>query len=203
MVRIFRRLGCLGSLVFAFLFVVAFTALLAPWSFHMGGRLTPTTAWHGVGRLRDSTGQEYGLYASFFPDIRHGYGSRNGPATPVPRYGLRGSARVCTREGLTIPFDLHGGIVGLWLDADGKQMSLNLSEQSKERLKRHFSLYGSFQGSELVLDDHKSMFVYLQSDGKLTPTRYSTSPVPEKHANVTLAWGDASDFENVCRQLRR
>jgi hypothetical protein len=198
-----RRLGCLGSLVFAFVFVVAFTAVMAPWAFHIGGRWTPTTQWHGIGRLRDSTGREYGLFASFFPDLRRSAGSRAGPSMPMPRFSLRGKALVCTEHGLRLPFDLRGDIYGAWRDAEGKLIAFNLREPANTKPKRHFDLYGSFLGPELAMDDHKSMFMYLQPDGKLTPTRSYTSPVPEKHATVTLQWGNERDFDRLCGELGR
>jgi hypothetical protein len=199
-----RRLGCIGSLVFAFLFVVAFTAVMAPWAFHMGGRWTPTTEWHGIGRLRDSTGQEYGFYAAFFPDIgRRGRSVPVGRPMPWPHYSLRGSALVCTEQGLRIPFDLRGGIFGVYLHADDKPIHLNLTEKTNNNPRRHFTLSGSFSGPELAMDDQKSMFMYLQPDGKLTPTRSYTSPVPEKHATVTLQWGNETDFDRLCGELRR
>ena len=65
-----------------------------------------------------------------------------------------------------------------------------------------FDLSGSFSGPELAMDDQKSIFMYLQPDGKLTPTRSYTSPVPEKHATVTLQWGSEADFDRLCGELR-
>jgi hypothetical protein len=201
-----RRLGCIGSLVFVFAIVLAVYALMVPWSFHIGGRWTPTTSWQGVGRLRDSAGQQYGLRLSFFPDISHrGRGGtvHVGPRMPMPRSPLRGKALVCTAGGMRIPFDVGGDMYGAWLNSDGKLVHLNLGEKTNDKPKRHFSLYGSFHGPELPLDDHKSMFMYLQPDGKLTPTRSYTSPVPEKHATVTLEWGTDADFDRLCGELRR
>jgi hypothetical protein len=198
------RLGCIGSLVFALLLTVAVIALIAPWSFHIGGRWTPITMWQGVGRLRDSSGQVYGLSLSFFPDIqyrRRGGGVHVGPAFPTPRTSVRGKAMVCTSQGLRIPFDVRGDMYGAWVNAEGKLLSLGLAEHSNDKPKRRFSLHGSFQGPELAMDDHKSMFMYLLPDGKLTPARSYTSPVPEKHATVTLQWGNETDFDRLCREL--
>jgi hypothetical protein len=200
-----RKLGCLGSLVFCVLIVLALYALIVPWSFHIGGRWTPLTSWQGVGRLRDSSGQQYGLQLSFFPEISRGRGSgvHVGPAMPTPRSDLRGKARVCTAGGLRIPFDVRGDMYGAWLHSEGKLLRLNLGEKTNDKPKRHFTLSGSFHGPELPLDDDKSMFMYLQPDGKLTPTRSYTSPVPEKHATVTLQWGNDTDFDRLCSDLRR
>jgi hypothetical protein len=198
-----RRLGCMGSLVFCVVIVLAMAALTAPWSFHVGGRWTPTTAWYGVGMLRDSSGQQYGIFLSFFPNLgRRGRGVITGPAMPTPQTSLRGKALVCTQQGLRIPFNLRGDVYGAWLSAEGKLIRLNLSEPAKQKPRRHFDLSGSFSGPELAMDDQKSIFMYLRPDGKLTPTRSYTSPVPEKHATVTLQWGSEADFDRLCGELR-
>src|SRR5690349_17340233 len=129
MVRPIRRLGCLGGLIFLLLFGVAFTALMVPFAFHWGNRSTLMTEWQGVGRLRDSSGEVYGLHLSFFPYLRRvGRGPHVGPVRPWPRYDLRGTARVCTQQGMRIPFDVRGDIFGAWLDADGKLIELDLRE---------------------------------------------------------------------------
>lgn len=203
MLRPLRRLGCLGSLIFAFVLVLGVTALLAPWAFHIGGRWTPTTNWQGVGRLVDSAGQSYGLYTSFSPDFRDRRGIHVSPGRPTPQFSLRGKASVCTPSGMRIRFDLRGDIFGAWRDVDGKLIVLNLAEPGNARPRRHFTLYGSFDGPALSMDDHKTMFMYLLSDGNLTPARSYTAPVPEKHARVTLEWGTEADYDRLCRDLSR
>jgi hypothetical protein len=177
--------------------MAAVYALLAPWSFRIGGRWTPG-AWWGVGRLRDSTGAQYGLYVYFYPAFR---GASRIGHDPFPRTGLRGRAAVCTAGGRQYAFDLRGQISGAWLDADGKQVSLSLSEPRALTIRRHFSLFGVWQGPNLVLDDHKSMIMYFRPDGTLTPAPSYTSPLPDKHANVTLSWGSQSDFESLCASI--
>jgi hypothetical protein len=171
MVRIIPRLGCIGSFIFAVVLLLACMAVLAPRAFHMGGHWTPNMTWQGIGTMRDSTGRQYGLYASFYPYMRYGRRSSMihvGPATPTPRYPLRGQASLCTQQGIRIPFDVGGDIYGVWLDAESKQIDLSLSERTDGKRKRRFSVHGSFQGPSLPMDDHKSMFMYLP-DGKLTP----------------------------------
>lgn len=181
--------------------MVAVPALIAPWAFHVGNRWTPVMVWQGVGKLQDSTGKQYGLYLSFSPDLHRGRGVHTGPAHPTPRVSLRGTSLVCTSQGLRIPFVLRGDIYGAWLNAEGKEIAFTLREQTNEKQKRHFSLSGSFQGSDLEMDDDKSMFMYLQPDGRLTPARSYTSPVPEKHAKVNLHWGTEDDFSSLCQSL--
>jgi hypothetical protein len=195
------KLGCLGGLMFVIGIVLALYVLLAPWAFHIGGRWTPTTAWYGVGTMRDSTGARYGLYLSFYPDIETGRRANNaitGLAHPTPRTRLRGDAKVCTGQGSTFAFDVRGDMYGAWLDAEGHEMALGLTEPGTQRPRRHFQLVGAFHGADLAMDDDKSMFMYFLHDGTLTPARSYTSPVPEKHATVTLKWGTKADFDALC-----
>ncbi len=193
------RIGCLGSTGLVVVVAVAVTLLLAPWSFHVGDRWTPNGIWRGAGRLRESTGAQYGLFLSFYADLHHrGSRSFGGPAL---RNGLRGNAQVCTAAGAKYRFDVRGGIAGAWLHTEGGQMTLDLREPPGPKLRRTFSLYGAWSGGELPLDDHKSMFRNFRPDGTLTPSGSYTSPVPERHATVTLASGNQSDFDSLCASL--
>lgn len=198
-----RRLGCFGGLVVGLGVVLAVYALLAPWAFHIGGRWTWSTTWSGVGELRDSHGARYGLYVYFYPEMRRGRGGgmHYGPAHPTPDTWLRGTATVCTAQGAKFPFKLSGDVYGAWRDVEGNEIVFDLREQTKEKTARHFQLVGAFHGSDLTMDDRKSMFMYFLPDGKLTPARSYTSPVPEKYARVTLQWGSTSDFDQLCAGL--
>ena len=193
------RLGCISGLVFCLLIVAATFAIIAPWSFHIGGRMTPLLIWQGVGRLQDSTGATYGLYAMFYPSPR----STSKLGGPSYHMGIRGSAKVCTAAGAVFSFRLGGGLRGGWLDTNGSRMNFYLDEWPRTKPRRHFELIGNWDGPVLPLDDQKSMFMYFLPDGSLTPARSYTSPVPEKHAKVTLAWGSTGDFEKLCGELRR
>jgi hypothetical protein len=199
MVRL-PRLGCFGSLVFTVAILLGVYAIVAPWAFHIGGRLTPGI-WWGVGRIRDSYGAQYGLYAYFSPYLRGG-ATRLGKM-PWPRYSLRGSAWACTAAGAKYQFDLSGDIFGAWLDTDGKDVQIYLRERGRPKPTRRFSLYGRWNGQDLVLDDHKTMFMNFRPGGTLTPTGSYTSPVPERHATVTLSWGNYGEFESLCAGLAR
>ena len=174
------RFGCLGLLVLLVGLGVGITALLTPWAFRIGGRWT-LGYWTGVGRIRDSAGAEYGLYVYFYPWARST--SRLGKQ-PWPRSGLRGDASVCTAYGTSYKLNLSGGIYGAYLDTDGKTQTFYLVEPRGPKIRRQFSLYGTWQGPNLIMDDHKTMFMYIRPDGSFTPTGQYTSPVPEKHATV-------------------
>jgi hypothetical protein len=116
---------------------------------------------------------------------------------------LRGKARVCTAAGVEFPFSLSGEMDGAWLRTDGAETHLIFAEPKSSGIRRHFSLHGVWNGPNLPVDDHKSMFMYFLQDGTLTPSRSYTSPVPEKHATATLSWGGERDFESVCQALHR
>ena len=168
----------MGSLIFGVFITLAVYALVVPWSFHIGGR----------------------LYIYFYPYLRATtrlLGHKAWPAT-----GLRGRASVCTKAGEVYRFRLSGDIYGAWLNSDGMEVGFSLMEPRGPKLRRAFDLYGVWHGPELVLDDHKTMFMNIRPDGTLTPTGQYTSPVPEKHAHVTLTWGSYSAFASPCRSLR-
>jgi len=192
------RLGCMGSLVFALAVATGVTALLTPWAFHIGGQWT-LGYWTGVGRIRDSAGAEYGLYVYFLPWAR----GTSRLSHRFPHIGLRGDASVCTAYGTTYPLKLSGEIYGAYLNTDGADQMFYLDERGNQRPYRHFRLFGTWRGPNLVMDDHKTMFMYIQPDGRFTPTRSYTSPVPEKHATVTLTAGGRGDFQALCAGLQR
>lgn len=187
-------LGCLGSVIIVPLFAYI---LAAPVSFHLGGHWTPIARWTGVGRLRDSAGVSYGLYVRFTAvptlDVRN-------EATTCCE--LTGEAQVCTRSGTKYQFSVSGAMSKAWLRTDGAEVTLNFGERGHPKLPRVFQLSGVWRGPSLVLDDQKSMFIHFLPGGNLTPSPTYSSPVPERHARVTVSWGDLSDFESLCASIR-
>lgn len=186
-------LGCLGSVIVVpvFAFVLA-----APAAFHQGGRWTPLGRWHGVGRLRDSAGKQYGMYLQFesYPDLDF----RNEATSCCT---MSGYAEMCTASGARYRFDINGRLSGAWLRTDGHRVELALSESGHPKMARQFQLSGVWRGSELVLDDDKSMFVHFLPGGNLPPNAFTTGPVPEKHAKVTVSWGELGDLEPICASI--
>lgn len=187
--------GCLGSLLAT---VVAYV-LFVPFSFRLGDHWTPLGRWEAVGKLRDSAGFDYGLYTQFGPNVDIDYRT---DSFVSPCCNLTGKAQVCTAGGARFRFDMDGRISGAWLHTDGSKVSMRLTEPGHPKLPRHFELMGDWRGPNLVLDDQKSMFMNFLAGGNLTPARSYASPVPERHAQVTLASGNLSDFERMCANLR-
>ena len=162
-----------------------------------GGRWTPLGRWHGVGQLRDSEGARYGMYLQFesYPNMDF----RNQATTCC---SMSGYAQVCTARGASYRFYVNGTLSGAWLRADLAKVSLGLSESEHPKLPRTFQLSGVWRGPNLVLDDQKSMFVDFLPGGNLTPNPISSAPVPERHAKVTVSWGDRGDLEPTCESIR-
>lgn len=150
--------GCLSSLGFVILLVVALLLLLNPWSLHMGRRWTPALTWHGVGQLHSSTGASYGLFVELYPHLEH---SRRGPSS---RKNVEGRAKICTPQGQVYALSVDG-YLDAWLDADRKPLTLYLRSLKDAKPKLRADFHGSWQGEELVLDDKGSLAMSFAADG--------------------------------------
>jgi len=188
--RPWRRLGCFGVLVFGFVLVLALTAVLAPWAFHIGGEFTPGF-WSALGVLRTDAGDEYPLYITLLPDFRsmsrlHLNGQR-------PISGLRGMAWLCSAQGVTQRLDLTGDMYGAFFATDGNQMGFRLLDaRSYFRInpqhQRYFDLYGRWHGPALEMQDNGGW-------------EQSFHPAPhdsKARARITFTSGSYADFKNSC-----
>ena len=187
--RPWQRLGCFGALVFALVLVLALTALLAPWAYHIGGRWTPGM-WWGFGKLRTTQGDEYPLYVSFFPNFRSMSHLRlNGQR---PTSGLQGTGWLCSAQGVTQRLDLTGDVYGSYLNTDGNQTAFRLLDARHFTInaqnRRYVDLLGRWHGAELVMQDNGSWDRNFQPGPK----------DPKERAAVTFTWGSYSDFKNLC-----
>jgi hypothetical protein len=188
--RPWQRLGCFGALVFGLVLVLALTALLAPWAYHIGGRWTPAM-WWGFGKLRTTAGDEYPLFIYFFPNVRTTSRLRlNGQR---PTSGLSGSGWLCSAQGVTQRLDLSGDIYGAYLNTDGNQMEIRLLDARRPfrvnpQSRRYVDLLGRWHGGELVMQDNGGW------ERGFHPDPHD----PKERAAVTFTWGSYSDFKNLC-----
>src|SRR5579864_1596972 len=184
------RLGCSGALVFAFVFVLLVTAVLAPWAFRIGERWTPGF-WQGVGTLRTDSGDAYPLYIYFYPNFRSM--SRLQLNGQRPTNGLRGTGWLCSAQGEKQLLDLSGTIYGTYLNTDGNQMGFRLLDYRQPfrinpQVRRYFDLYGRWHGPELVMED----------TGGWERNFHPNSPNSKERAKVTFTWGSYWDFKKLC-----
>lgn len=94
-----------------------------------------------------------------------------------------------------------GGIRDVRADRDGSKLNFTLAEVGQPKLPRTFQLTATWRGPTLVLDDEKSMYMHFLPGGRLTPAPTYSSPVPDKHAHATIAWGTLDDFQAICNSL--
>ena len=181
------RIGCFGALVLGLGLILGLYALLAPWSYHIGGRWTPVF-WWGCGRLRTASGAEYPLFLYFYPSL--GYGSRLAYKGRRPSSGLQGMAWLCTSPGVTQRLSLRGTIYGAYLHTEGSLIHFRLLQPrpfiDTGRRRDYFDLYGEWHGQDLVMEDHGSWERSFQRGSR------------NEQAAVTLSWGSYRDFKRQC-----
>jgi hypothetical protein len=184
------RLGCFGAIVFAFILIFLMTAVLAPWSYHIGGRWTPAF-WQGIGTLRTEFGDTYPLYIYFYPNFRSMTRLRlNGQR---PTSGLRGMGWLCSAQGVMQRLDLTGDIYGTYLNTDGNQAGFRLLDarhyfRINAQRRRYFDLYGRWRGPELAMEDTGGW------ERGFHPDPHN----PKERAKVTFTWGSYEDFKKLC-----
>jgi hypothetical protein len=188
--RPWQRLGCFGVLGFGLVLLLALTALLAPWAYHIGGRWTPGV-WWGFGKLRTTAGDEYPLFIYFFPDVSTTSHLRlNGQR---PTSGLHGGGWLCSAQGVMQRLDLSGDIYGTYLNTDGNQMAIRLLDARHVSInaqnRRYVDLYGRWHGQELVMQD----------DGGWERGFHPDPHNPNERAAVTFTWGSYWEFKDVCK----
>lgn len=186
--------GCLSTIVLGIVGIIAALFLFDPWTLHMGGRFTPTVRWRGYGTMHSSYGSDYGLYL----DLNFSF-PQSGRGSAVRPSNLSGTAMLCGPKMATHNYSLLGTVYSAWLSAEGKRMVLHLYSP-KNAQKLDFSLEGSFQGQQLVLDDRGSLAAGFNQDGSPRGVGVGVYGSKEK-ADATLAYGSKSDFETICRNL--
>jgi hypothetical protein len=195
------RPGCFAGLlrslslllVLGAFFVLALTAVFAPWGYYLGGHFHILPLWQGWGRMHTPAG-DYVVFLYMQP--------RSSGRSRFPSVG--GSGVVCTPRGESFNLRLTGGFqqrVGL--DTDGQQMSLSLAQNlnflgtnQDSRLK--FSLYGAWHNPELVLEDRGTVARAFNPDGTLYTGDPHKRPEPSAPLQLTLHQGSRSDFNAAC-----
>jgi hypothetical protein len=192
--RLIRRLGCFTGLLFilvvGLVLVVLLFAVIAPWSFHIGGRWTPMS-WWGYGTLHTESG-DYPIFIYFYPNPRSTSRLRlNGQR---PSIGLRGNGWLCSAQGVTQRLDVTGDIYNTYVNTEGSKMSLRLLDARKylqlstPTNRRYADFTGAWQGSQLVMKETYGWEQNFRHDPNHRNDR----------ASITFNWSSYFDFKNVC-----
>lgn len=198
-----RRHPLLRLIRLVLLLAVLFLALqvaLNPWVFRIGGKLTPTMSWQGLGTVTASNGGHYVLYAHVAAGLLSGEGD---PA--CSQFGcdnLSGTARLCTASGARYTFALTGQVKA-WLNTDGSTTYLDLTGGTPKPLPDGWvvALHGTWHGQALVLASPDNSFTEV-----FTPRgaiRTTTSTADAGTATVTLLPGSVAGFTKACAAVTR
>lgn len=192
LLRLFRLL--LGLAIVFAIFEVA----INPWILHIGGKFTPTASWTGFGTVKASDGGRYVLSVSF-----HG-GFLGGDETGCSQYSgcdnMTGSAKLCTRSGVTYTFPVTGQ-VHTWLSTDGARTNIDLTGGSPKPLPDGWvvALHGFWHGDSLALFSPDNSFTEVFTPGGAI--RRVTSTADAGKAKVTLRPGASAAFSRACGAL--
>ncbi|HVB42523.1 MAG TPA: hypothetical protein VNF47_07415 [Streptosporangiaceae bacterium] len=169
-----------------------------PWIFRIGGKLTPSMSWQGVGVVTASNGGHYVLYTRFNGGFLAGTG--NPACSQFGCDNLKGSARLCTANGSRYTFALAGKVKA-WLDTDGSKTSLDLTGGSPKALPDGWvvALHGTWRGESLVLASPDNSFTEAFTPRGVIRTVTSTADAGT--AEVTLQPGTLAAFDRACSGL--
>jgi hypothetical protein len=191
-----KSLGKSGGLaVVALLAVIVFALpeaqkfVDAPWAAAwMPGPKLPGTY---VGSLRARLGAEHRLFLNL--DYYDGGSSRGGGTSIRPN--IKGSARICSRDGSVYEYNVSGRA-----SRDGDDVNLGLSYVDPKLSALGMGLRGPWRGEVMTLKPSDNPFM---PDGTFRPDRVVSTADPDDSFGPTeLRRADAAAFETACRQLR-
>jgi hypothetical protein len=150
----------------------------------------PAPMWQGNGVLRGANGSAFPLFVKLRFERKHdGAGPTDG------KTNLVGTASLCTAQKIPLHLDISGSLNAWWLE-NGKVVTLYFRTERNSNPKLFFLLYGSWQGTELVLEDRGSLAYFFTADSDMK-TRLRP-PATVKNAQITLRYGQKEEFEALC-----
>jgi hypothetical protein len=178
--------------------LVAFFLLVtvSPFLRHRLARAAPNTwplapVWQGSGVLHAENGCAYPLYLKLRFERKH---EGSGPADG--KTNLIGSASLCTAQKIPVDLEISGSLDGWWLE-DGKPVTLYFRTERNSNPKLFFLLYGSWRGTELVLEDRGTLAYFFKASTG-TKNRLKLPPPPPQNTQITLHYGEKDEFEALC-----
>jgi hypothetical protein len=148
----------------------------------------PAPVWQGSGVLHAANGSAYPLYLKLRFERKH---EGSGPAHG--KTNLIGTASLCTAQKTPVDLEISGSLDAWWLE-NGKAVTLYFRTERNSNPKLFFLLYGSWQGTELVLEDRGTLAYFFKAS---TDTKNQLKP-PSKNTQITLHYGEKNEFEAFC-----
>lgn len=156
--------GWLATLVGFFLLITS--PLLLRYRYPGASRNTWPSApvWQGNGILYGANGSAYPLCVKLRFERKHeGFGPANG------KTNLIGTASLCTAQNTPLDLDISGSLDAWWLE-NGKAVTLYFRTGRYSNPKLFFLLYGSWQGTELVLEDRGTLAYFFKTTKAGSPS---------------------------------
>jgi hypothetical protein len=149
----------------------------------------PAPVWQGSGVLHAANGSAYPLYLKVRFERKH---DGSGPADG--KTNLIGRASLCTAQKTPIDLEISGSFDGWWLE-NGKAVTLYFRTERNSSPKLFFLLYGSWQGTELVLEDRGTLAYFFKTSSDKSRPKL---PTTHKNTQITLHYGEKNEFEPLC-----
>ncbi len=198
-----KRGSCLGDIskLVALLVILgigyfAVIAVFAPWTYFLGGSFHLMPYWQGWGTLQAPSGN-FTLYVFL-----------SQPETTRLGYPyLSGTAQLCTpRDELfrSLHVTVSFSTKNFGLDSNNQPITLHiynygLAGQFNADYRPEFDLYGAWQNSNLVLEDHGSLASAFQSDGTAYLGPQAKQPPVGTNLSMTLVPGGPAQFKAACQ----
>lgn len=143
--------------------------------------------------MQAANGSTFPLYVKLRFERKHeGVGPTDG------KTNLIGTASVCTVQKGPLDLDISGSLDAWWLE-NGKAVTLYLRTERNSSPRLSFLLYGSWQGTELVLEDRGTLPYFFTADTDIKSRLRPTATV--KNAQIRLRYGEKDEFEALCPSL--
>ncbi len=196
-----RSLGCLLAALAFFILFVSFVLFVRARLVDSRTRsYTPAPVWHGLGLLNTAAAARYPLFLKIRFERKH-----QGAGPTEGKTNLIGTAQLCLPQ--QPPIDLEvAGALNSWFVENGKEVTLYLRTERNTNPKLFFLLYGSWQGSQLLLEDRgtlASFFAGGRSSNQEHPKKASPSAAPPLspiygNSEIILHYAEKAEFDAVC-----
>jgi hypothetical protein len=195
--QIVRSPGGLGTIVAILVFSLVLGRTARRWLAETPARSwSAAPVWQGMGLLHAAEGTAYPLFLKLRFERKH-----QGAGPTVGKTNLIGTALLCEGKRGTVDMDVSGTL-DAWFVENGKQVTLYLRTERNANPKLIFLLYGSWQGSALLLEDRGTLGHLLDGNAFERAGRAAVSPQVRAsrriNSEITLHYAERDEFDNSC-----